>query len=195
MLTKAIISQLLRCWKFGRKVSFTVMYWEHKYLFYGRKAISTDTEPIEIGPIGSVKKTLHLTISWDITEFKDGKLQTRPLEQDESHTNALLSPRFNQHINDFTLSFPLEASLPSNMLKPDVNEINSFYITSDGLDRGYLADLWDKVAIGERRAEEDVLNALRIAAPGIERLYLTYLVSMARGTRKTNGASNYKKIS
>ncbi len=57
------------------------------------------------------------------------------------------------------------------MLKPDVNEINSFYITSDGLDRGYLTDLWDKVAIGERRAEEDVLNALRIAAPGIERLY------------------------
>lgn len=142
-----------------------------KYLFYGRKAIATDTKPIEIGPIGSAEKMLQLTISWDVTEFKDGKLQTRPLQPEESYSNAILSPRFNQHVEGHTLSFPLEASLPSNILKPDINDINNFYITSDGLDRKNLADLWDKVALGEREAEDDVLNALRIVAPGVERLY------------------------
>ena len=142
-----------------------------KYLFYGRKAVDTDTKPIEIGPIGATEKMLQLTISWDLTEFKDGKLQTRPLQPGESHANAILSPRFNQHIEGNTLSFPLEASLPSNMLKPDIQDINSFYIGSDGLDRRHFGDLWDKVALGEREAEDDVLNALRIVAPGIERLY------------------------
>lgn len=142
-----------------------------KYLFYGRKAIDTDTKPIEIGPIGATEKVLQLIISWDLTEFKDGKLQTRPLQPGESHAHAILSPRFNQHIEGQTLSFPLEASLPSNILKPDIQDINSVYITSDGLDRRHFGDLWDKVALGKKEAEDDVLNALRIVAPGIERLY------------------------
>ncbi len=140
-----------------------------KYLFYGRKAISTDTNPIIIGPIGSTEKMLQLSISWDITEFKDGKIQTRPLQSEESYSNAILSPRFNQHIDNHTLSFPFEALLSSIMLKPSLNSINNYYVTSDGLDRGYLAELWDKVAL--REAEDDVLYALRIVALGIERLY------------------------
>ncbi len=142
-----------------------------KYLFYGRKEITPETQPITIGPLSTPEKTLTLSVSWDLTELKDGKLQTRPLQVGEVQNDGFLSPRFNIHREGHTISFPLEASLPSTMLKQNSKEINSFFVAGSGLSRRQLGDLWDKVALGEREAEDDVLNALRIVAPGVERLY------------------------
>ncbi len=142
-----------------------------KYLFYGRKDISVDTQPIKIGPVGSSEKTLEIAVTWDIAEFKDGTIHTRPLKPEESSTNALLSPRFNQHMGGQTISFPLEVSLPSNVLIPDMKAITSFFVTASGLEKRQLGDLWDQAASRGRETEDDILNALRIAAPGIERLY------------------------
>lgn len=142
-----------------------------KYLFYGRKEITPETQPITIGPISAPEKTLSLSVSWDVTELKDGKLQTRPLQAGEVQGDGFLSPRFNTQIEGHTSSFPLEASLPANVFKQNVKDINSFFVTGSGLSRRQLGDLWDKVALGEREAEDDVLNALRIVAPGVERLY------------------------
>ena len=142
-----------------------------KYLFYGRKDITVDTRPIEIGPVGSSEKTLEIAVTWDITEFKDGTIHTRPLKPEESYTNALLSPRFNQHVGGQTVSIPLEVSLPSNVLIPDMKAITSFFISSNGLEKSQLGDLWDQAASRGRETEDEILNALRIAAPGVERLY------------------------
>ena len=142
-----------------------------KYLFYGRKDITVNTQPIEIGPIGSEEKMLKIAITWDITEFKDGAIHTRPLKHEESYANALLSPRFNQHVGGQTISFPLEASLPSNVLLPDMKAVTSFFVTSSGLEKRQLGDLWDQAASRGRETEDEILNALRIAAPGVERLY------------------------
>lgn len=76
-------------------------------------------------------------------------------------------PRFLFSFKGFNRNYPL-----GRVGFPGLNRqiFNCISITANGLDRGLMEDFWDSIVL--REAEEDIYAALRIIAPGIERLNL-----------------------
>jgi ABC-type transport system involved in cytochrome c biogenesis ATPase subunit len=142
-----------------------------KYLFYGREEIDIGMRlaPIVIGPMHSVTDSLNLSIGWFTMEMdeEEGIRKLRML-QPEKYDNA------ENPLPGFIVSFK---GISRNYLLgrvgfPGLNKqiFNCISITANGLDRGLMEDFWDGIVL--REAEADILAALRIIAPGIERLNL-----------------------
>ena len=140
-----------------------------KYLFYGRKAVRTLLEPIMIGPIGSIDTTLSINIGWFVAESDaDGNRKLRLLQPEEYDTVDTSVPRFVIHLGKQRKTFPLGSSVLS---ESNSRNINSVFISSNGLGKVLLGEFWNKIVLTD--LEEDVIVALRIIAPGIERLSIT----------------------
>ena len=136
-----------------------------KYLFHGRKDIRPGLQPIQIGPINTPSDTLSIAVDWSVTEARDGTLHTRPLEPGEAYSADSLSPRFTIHAAGETISYPLNPSLLSGILRLNSNEIPCVLTPSHGLSGRRLIELWDSIAL--TKLEGDVLDALRLIAPGL----------------------------
>jgi energy-coupling factor transporter ATP-binding protein EcfA2 len=138
-----------------------------KYLFYGRKEVRMLTEPILIGPVGSTDNRLSINIGWFVRRQPDseGIVQLHLIQPDEYDTADDPVPRFVIHVGTQRKTF----SLGPNALS-DLNNfnLNSVFIASNGLEKGLLGEFWDKIVLTD--LEEDVIAALRIIAPGVERL-------------------------
>jgi hypothetical protein len=138
-----------------------------KYLFYGRKDIRPGLESIQIGPIHDPGKMLSITVDWSVVEIRgDGSEHRRPLEPGEDYTADNLSPRITIQAAGATLSYPIDPSLPQGILRLNSNEITYVFISAKGLDNRQLIELWDGIAL--TNLEKEVLNALRLIAPGVE---------------------------
>jgi ABC-type transport system involved in cytochrome c biogenesis ATPase subunit len=149
-----------------------------KYLFYGRKEIQGYPNPILIGPINTPQETLSIDIGWFVSRSDENGLQQRwqQLQPEEINTVDNPSLRFAIQVgNQPGLNYPLAGDrLGSSILSRYENEgFVCIYISAQGLesDRNKdtdLVGLWDRIAL--RPLESEVLNSLRIMAPGIERL-------------------------
>lgn len=139
-----------------------------KYLFYGRKDIKTFLEPILIGPMNSSNDKLSITVEWYARQKDENesiKFQLLQPEEYDMVDNPV--PRFTILIGKQQRSHPL-APNPSIAIR-DANS-NCIFIPSDGLEREQIGEFWGSVAL--RELENDVLTALRIVAPGVQRLSL-----------------------
>ena len=141
-----------------------------KYLFYGRKAIRTYVEPIQIGPLNSQDETLSISIGWYAEEADEqGRLKRRLLEPEEYSVVDNPLPRFTiQMGKQSKIDYPLNPYSPtfSRLIRPELEEINSFFVGANGLSGNQAGDLWDQTTL--RSKDVDVLTSLRIIAPGIE---------------------------
>jgi len=141
-----------------------------KYLFYGRKTIRTHVEPIQIGPLNSQDETLSISIGWYAEEVDEqGRLKRRLLEPEEYSVVDNPLPRFTiQMGKQSKIDYPLNPYSPtfSRLIRPELEEINSFFVGANGLSGNQAGNLWDQTTL--RSIDVDVLTSLRIIAPGIE---------------------------
>jgi hypothetical protein len=142
-----------------------------KYLFYGRKDIRPQIEPIQIGPIASPGEVLSIAVDWSVLQIgEDGSQNIRPLEPGEDYTADNLIPRLVIQIGGTTLSYPIDPSIPQRILRLNSNEITCCFVTANGLNIKYMTELWDGIAL--TALEKEILNALCLIAPGVEGLNL-----------------------
>jgi len=143
-----------------------------RYLFYGRKEVKTHSSSIQIGAANALNDKFLLSVGW-YTERLDetGRQTMEPLEPEEYNTVINAVPRFVIQIGSQPKThYPLDPYAPRRVLKPELKEIKCVFTPANGLDRGQISELWDGIALTD--LEKDVLDALRIIAPGVERLSL-----------------------
>lgn len=145
-----------------------------KYLFYGRKEIKGHFDPILIGPMNSPENTLSITIGWYGSRIdEEGNRKRQLLEPEEYNLVDNPIPRFTiQMDSQQPISYPLtlDPLAPSGLLRSELEGIDCVFVSANGLDRDKEQDvvLWDGVAL--RSLENEVLDSLRLIAPGVEGL-------------------------
>ena len=141
-----------------------------KYLFYGRKGIKNQLDPIQIGPINSPDEMLHIVVNWYAEEMDEqGRVKRQLLEPDQYSSVDNPVPRFTiQMGKEFKIDYPLNPSpLSLSRLVPlELKELNNVFVGANGLSRSQAGKLWDLINL--RPVEADVLNSLQIIAPGAE---------------------------
>ncbi len=167
-----------------------------KYLFYGRKEIKGHFGSILIGPVNSPENTLSITIGWYGSHIdEEGNRRTQLLEPEEYNLVDNPTPRFTiQMDSQQMISYPLRLDplTPSSLLRSELEEIDCVFVSANGLDRDKEqdVDLWDGVAL--RSLENEVLNSLRLIAPGVEGLNF---IGDARSVRlRRDAASSRRRI-
>jgi predicted ATPase len=140
-----------------------------KYLFFGRKEIDRSTKPIIISPINSPDDLLSISIGryTRLRDDEEGILKLQLLQPDEYDVAENSTPRFTIQTGKLSKSYSLTSRLEP---RPDEFEIKANCIATapNGLDREVTGVLWDRIALTD--LEKDVVEAMRIIAPGIERL-------------------------
>lgn len=136
-----------------------------KHLFYGRKDIRQRITPIEIGPAGLQTQRLEIALRW-YGKTGEGLYDVNPLgnEEDDLPTNTLPAisvrrndgKRFIYSLDDSRMWLSL-AKLPRCNLVPAI-----------GWGAGEQAEAWDRIAL--TNLEADVITALQIIAPQVERV-------------------------
>ncbi len=124
-----------------------------KYLFYGRGDVRDYNKSIQIGPINSPGETLSITMHL---------LSGHDMDDDPGPRLSICMG--NQQIAAYSLGSPMDRLY---LLEPK-GSINCIFIPSNGLTGGQVAKLWDAIALTD--LEQDVLDAICILAPGVERL-------------------------
>lgn len=153
-----------------------------KYLFYGRRDITPDTEPIQIGPINASGEMLSIGIDWSVVQIgDDGSQHVRPLEAGEDYIRDNLLPRFTIQTGGTVLSYPLDPSIAQQILRLNAKEIPCVFVSAYGLSGRQITELWDGIAL--TNLEKDVLLALRLIAPGVEGLNLVSIPLSQTGER------------
>ena len=140
-----------------------------KYLFYGRKDIRLGVSPIQIGPTNLPRGSLSLEVTW--FENKGNQLVLSSYSEDQ-FIRGNLTPSISLNIGKGALYFHLSPS--PGLAKIGFGEINHVFIPTQGLNDQNFEELWSNIAL---RFEEEVLDALRLAAPGIEGLRFVKAVS------------------
>ena len=165
----------------GRSVDIEDQLLALKYLFYGRKDVRIQSEPIQIGPISSLGETLSTAIGWYAEESDEqGRLKRRLLKPEEYNMVDNPVPRFTiQMGKESRVNYPLNPSGLTRLVRPELKEINCASISANGLTRGEVGSLWDSIALTP--VEIDVLASLRIIAPGVEGLSVVGDLPMRRG--------------
>jgi ABC-type cobalamin/Fe3+-siderophores transport system ATPase subunit len=141
-----------------------------KYLFYGRRELKSPIESITIGPLNSAKDVLHINIQWfnRVANEEGIPVLQKTLFEDELNEVETASPRFTiQMGNQREYNLSLEpGAVGLRAFRQDIKELNCFLVDSNGLDKRQISYLWDSIALTPQ--EKEVLNALRIIAPGVE---------------------------
>ncbi len=153
-----------------------------KYLFYGRKDITPDHEPIRIGPVGSLDNTLSIRIGWYVrVPDEEGRLKLRQLKPEEYATADSPTPRFTIEMGVQTQTYPLRSRVrvPFETSDLEARETTCIFINADGMNKGQVAKFWDSVTLDP--VEEYVLSALRIIAPGVTGLSIIGEEETTRG--------------
>ncbi len=136
------------------------------HLFYGRKDVSPLTEPIQIGPKNIPEDTLLLSMKWFVNKVnEDGEDKLYLLSSEEYNTAENPRLRFTIQMGAHRRSYAMDRGTIS---ETEILNLNCMSIDASGLDTALISELWDRIVL--RKPEEDVLAALRIIAPGVERL-------------------------
>ncbi len=116
-----------------------------KYLFYGRQKLTPDLLPIQIGPIDSPQKKMSVSLGWNIDR------------------SELLSVYV--HLDNKNYDYKLGGG---GIRLQDSELSKCIYVSAGGLLEDEISRLWEKVALTD--LEEEVIKALRIIAPQVERV-------------------------
>jgi AAA domain, putative AbiEii toxin, Type IV TA system len=157
---------------FNRSASIEDRLLALKYLFYGRKDVRTQLEPIRIGPVNTLDELLSIAIGWYVREIDEqSTIKRRLLEPEEYDTVDNPTPRFTIQVGtEPKVDYPLSLSTPPRLVRSELTEINLIFRSASGLTREEVGSLWDSISLTS--LEKDVLAALRIIAPGVEGLSL-----------------------
>ncbi|MGH9839962.1 MAG: AAA family ATPase [Blastocatellia bacterium] len=120
-----------------------------KQLFY-REGQNRQAQPAQIGPIGDEQRILTLALS-----------------QTSDQKNGAVIPAFKTQLGGQKNTYRLDGV--SYPLQEGRNE-ECIVVTANGLDSRAVENFWDKVALTS--LEDDVLNALRLIAPDVEKVNL-----------------------
>ncbi|ADG07564.1 AAA family ATPase [Kyrpidia tusciae] len=153
------------------------------YLFY-RHRINGD-RTIKMGPIGSADKILSLSLEWyQATQPPEGPVQwqvvSSPLEADQQALRPALTIRWG---SDQKGRLWLDETMLEVRNRPIVGsewfldrDTACCFVPAGGLRQVDVVRWWEGVALTEE--EEDVLRALRLIEPDVERIAM---VSVSRG--------------
>jgi len=136
-------------------------------LFYGRPEMTGSVSPIEIGPTDSPAEKLRVSLGFYASSVNEKGLTTLQLLSPDEYDSIEepLHPRFSVQLGESRKAiYHLEVT--SKPLKPEIQPINCIFVGSHGLDKGNISALWDKIALTD--LQKEVLQALRILAPGVD---------------------------
>ncbi len=134
-----------------------------RYLFYGRHEIGKETESIRIGPINSPDATLVIGVGPHGSQLVERVNQRQLRDQASSSTvfggHAIVNGKV---VPTLDVQWGAQRMLSSQEMP--------VFIPANGLNQERINQLWDSVVLTE--IEQDVLSALRIIAPGVQRVSL-----------------------
>ncbi|GAC1468239.1 MAG: hypothetical protein PVSMB5_13160 [Ktedonobacteraceae bacterium] len=137
-----------------------------KHLFHGRKELGQNVEAIVIGPIASPDAALSISIGWYTRKNgAEGVTQLRLLQPNEYDIDENSTPRFTIKVGTTLRSHSIRQEMPVEEVE---GKAGSIFIAPDGLDDALIGAFWDEIALTD--LEKDIVEAMRIIAPGIERL-------------------------
>jgi len=145
-------------------------------LFYGRNGNEKGREPIQIGPIDSIEDTLVIARDWrpehgnEDFQFREPPRVADAVEDSEPNALSIRvgpDPIYFLPLDGF---WPLRNRRWARSESLPAKEFNCFYIPADGLKKTEIGYLWDNIVLTD--LEQDILFALRIIAPDVEKLSL-----------------------
>ncbi len=140
-----------------------------KYLFYGRQDASRHLGPIQIGPIDSEAEKIIISMSWNKLEIDErGERSLRRLKPEEYHTPQKLDPYLSIQMGERDFIYLVNSRDLTPPFGPDPKQTIGIFRGPDGLSKQEVGRLWDSIALTD--LEQEVIAALRIIAPGVERL-------------------------
>lgn len=145
-----------------------------KYLFHGRQDVTQSTLPIRIGPTEPRNRQMSLSVVWYAVQMDErGRRRIEAL----SPKDYLLAenPAIGLEVRvgeQSILSYRLARRnrLYPFLPKPEYETIPSVFVSADGMGKGQIQRLWDRITLTD--LDRDVLLALRIIAPNVERINL-----------------------
>lgn len=160
-----------------------------RHLFFNRPDIRGPLPPIRIGSVSTSGDALTLGIEWQPLRSSAVSGQAPLFDDGEELSDGsadIVGPLFPVLVVQIGAEKQIRYRLDQELLKiarrsPQTNglqELRSMFIAANGLPNIELARLWDRVTL--TNLEQDVLNALRIIAPEVERLSV---VGEQAGTR------------
>jgi AAA15 family ATPase/GTPase len=144
-----------------------------KYLFYGREEINIgkQSKTIQIGSASSDDEALYINAGWyALIPEEDGSQSLELIKSGENVIVDDISLRISvrlgtQQLGLFRFNRP---TFRAGRFVPD--NIPCIRLLTNGLDRIEIETLWDNIVL--TNLEEDVLKALRVISPNIERVNL-----------------------
>lgn len=146
-----------------------------EHLFHGRSRYDQKQEPIRIGPIDSIEDTLFIDREWYLESHdENGQPHFEPPPGDDA-INDLQPTTLTIRVGSYKRILSLQDSrfLNRRWIRPEASagqENNCSYVSANGLKKTEIGQLWDSIALTD--LEQDVLHALGIIAPEVERLSL-----------------------
>jgi AAA domain, putative AbiEii toxin, Type IV TA system len=143
-----------------------------RYIFHGRTEIYTDSLPVIIGPKDEFEKRGVFEIRWSSSveeKVRNIAQNQLPIFEDIDAATEKLIPRYIVRWGQRTTTdYPLHFAWASPRLLRANSNSSCIYIESDGLSLSQVDTLWGAISLTP--LEKEVLEALRIVAPGIEAL-------------------------
>jgi AAA ATPase-like protein len=173
----ALIWQLLRARKELRETAFPRreddiddLLESLKYLFYGMEEVAGNSPSLRIGSMNVLEETVTISLGWFAKDVEqhDGLVKWRRLLPEEYLIADNPIPRLSVDWGKQNSEYPLQRNYITRMIDAKVQAINYSSIKAEGLDDAQTLLLWDKVTLTDW--EEEVINALRIIAPGVKDL-------------------------
>ncbi|HEX6557285.1 MAG TPA: AAA family ATPase [Ktedonobacteraceae bacterium] len=145
-------------------INFTDLLPGLRYLYFGRREITSLLETIQIGPVNAPDKTLIITI---------GGFASYNTVDDQG-------PRFSIHMGKQQLfNFSLNSSTYPRLPLTEPKGTTCVSVQAGGLSRRQIGELWDGIAL--TNLEREVHTALQLIAPGAERINLVGDPSSTQG--------------
>ena len=142
-----------------------------RYLFNGRQDVKAQTVALSVGPLDVPEQALSVSLEWvSIVPSVPGQLTVERMEYDKALTFGRLNPSIIVKYGPSVLvmhslvveNYHVRASVSGE--KPCV------FASANGMTKTQISQLWDSVALTD--SEADVLGALHIVAPEVERVNL-----------------------
>jgi len=148
-----------------------------RFLFYGRKDIRENPDPIEIGPMvanGQKHEALRLMIEWRKAEVnEEGRREWRSLRPDEAYVDDEIAPYITVDFNEQVVSAysllaldRFDKEFRRYAQRSEIKTIRCISVTTSGIARLEIGRLWDNITL--TTLAQDVTTALKIIAPDIE---------------------------
>lgn len=149
-----------------------------KYLIYGRPGFDEEMPAVEIGQAQDDRRKLTLQVQWlelveEEDEDEDGEIGVSRHFVTVKPSQLALKPHASLYVSTFVGRLLSRAPLERFfrlVSRPPVlaSKLRSQYVAAHGLDAQEVGQLWDAITLTD--LEPEVLAALRLLAPDIERI-------------------------